>query len=99
MVLLLILAALSGCSVIGTLAIYVLIARFALVQRVAAVVLRRGLRGLSEGGLDGQAARHTVSRTDTGKHAACVATDVHLNAISVRADLCWAASERVLGPI
>ena len=62
------LAAASLFSLIGSLTAYILVARYGLVQRIAAAVLQRGLRGISAQDHRSQKFDYTVTQTRTGKH-------------------------------
>ena len=54
------------CSAITSVTSYVLVARFALLERITTAVLRRGLRSLSVTPRDASGA-YSVTRTDAGK--------------------------------
>lgn len=66
MAVLLVLAVLSACSTIAGLGSYILVTRCALLERLATVVLNRGLRGISERLPDDRGVAYTVTRTESG---------------------------------
>ena len=57
----------SVVNTIVAVGVYILVTRYALVERIVAAVLRRGLRGVSDGARDGRRESYKVTRTDAGK--------------------------------
>ena len=66
--LLLLLGVLAATGVLATVAAYVAVVRHAALERLAASVLRRGLRRIDDSSRKGEAAAYVVSSSKEGAH-------------------------------
>ena len=66
------------CSALSTVVSCVLVARYALFERIATVILRRGLRGISDKAPANGGASYTVTRTESGERSYRTQVDAHI---------------------